>query len=132
MAIVAVGACATSAEEQPTTPIAGNPPEVVDYLMAVQCNGVLAALQDLGQNTPMALEYGRDVKSYHEGAVFRAAQAARTGAASDTRVSKMAMLEESGEGSDETRRQRLFGEFGGEIRACRSLSDLPDIVFVGG
>jgi hypothetical protein len=129
-ALLAVLAGSPAASRQ----MPGDPPDGVDYLMAVQCAGLSHAVavfeSYIGFTEPAeqrarqfafwahrrAYESGRDLKLVDK----------------DVAASREDFLAEGGKGTNKTRLARLEAAYPGELKACRMLSGIEDYVIIGG
>jgi hypothetical protein len=111
-------------------------PDNVDYVMAVQCGGLLWALQAASYRTwdsgPLLSVTGQ----YREWAELRAREAGQDPklALADMAASRDNFLREVGPASLAFQADALRAAYPGDVKACRSLAKAADydLVFVGG
>lgn len=108
-------------------------PEGVDYLMAMQCAGLSAALGDLHSVDWQRNEAVRLKLAYSNWAMDRAKPDVRWATVRDdiaqSRDDFVAEAKESGEAN---RGGYLMKQYQSSFNVCRSLADLPDYIVIGG
>jgi hypothetical protein len=110
------------------------PPEGVDYLMAMQCSGLSAALNVFSSIYPDTYEADRLARAYANWALDRASadggtwQVVRT----DIEQSRKDFIAEAKASGDGDRAAYLMSRYGNSFRVCQSLADLPEYIVIGG
>jgi hypothetical protein len=127
IALVVV-ACASP---PPVDPEASGPPDGVDYTMAIQCAGLGNAIKtfqpgqgSFGDGSRLGVRYA--VWAQHvSGADWAVVRA-------DIETSRKDFVREAGDGMNRARVARLERDYAGALNVCRTLADLPELIFIGG
>ena len=113
-------------------PPAGEVPDEIDYLMAVECSALAAALARFNPNGAREAEHAG---FYLHWAEKRAAEAGRDVSLvrKDITARRKDFLAEAGDdGINSTRRDRLINRYPGQWKACLVRADIPERIFIGG
>jgi hypothetical protein len=112
----------------------GDPPDGLDYLMAVQCAGLSHAVAVFESYEGAAIPAERRARQFAFWAHRRASESGRDLKLVDKDVaaSREDFLAEGGKGTNKTRLARLEGAYAGELKACHMLSGIADYVIIGG
>ncbi len=123
-----VVACASP---PPIDPETSGPPDGVDYTMAIQCAGVGNAIRtfqpdqgSFSDGARLGARYATWAK-HISGADWAAVQA-------DIETSRKDFVREAGNGANEKRIARLEADYADALDVCRTLADLPELIFIGG
>ena len=109
------------------------PPDGLDYLMAVQCGGLSSAEATLDGDYAGSRADKRAGR-FEGWAQIRAREAGQDPALArqDMAASEKLFLEETGQGPSIGRLHKLWDLHRGDLAACHSLSEVEDVVIVGG
>lgn len=99
--------------------------------MAVQCGGLLLALDRVWPNYP---QLRSQAGLYREWAEVRAREAGQNSdlVMPDMIASREDFLRGAGDGTREAQRTLLTTDYSGQVRSCRALADAADFVMIGG
>jgi hypothetical protein len=129
----AIATMLTACEGAPQPKYGGGTPapDGVDYIMAVQCGGLLWALDavwpDSGQLNSQAGLFRRWAETRARDSGQDAALAVK-----DIAASRVEFLQNTGGGTNETRRNLLLNAHAADVETCRSLARNADFVVIGG
>lgn len=111
------------------------PPDGLDYLRAVQCGGLMWALQSVSDEW-IDKSLGSVTGLYREWAELRAREAGQEVrlALRDMAASRDDIIADAGAGTNDQIAKSIMGEYPGDIASCRSAARAADydIVIVGG
>lgn len=112
----------------------GDPPDGVDYLMAVQCAGLSHAVAVFESYIGLSDPAEQRARKFAHWAHRRAYESGRDSKLVDKDVaaSREDFLAEGGKGTNKTRLARLEAAYPGEMKACHMLSGIDDYVIIGG
>lgn len=130
--VVAIGLMvAACASPPPFDPEASDPPDGVDYTMAIQCAGLGNAIRTF---QPGQGGFGDGARLGERYAIWAQRVSGATWALvqRDIEASRKDFVRDAGQGSNKERVAQLEASYGAPLEVCRTLAKLPELIFIGG